>query len=75
MTSTYHVWFWAPQFEEDVKVLECIQRRAIKLVTGLEGMSCEEWLRTLGLSTLEEAEGQPHGSLQLPEEGRWRGRC
>jgi len=44
--------FWAPQFEKDVKVLESIQRRVIKSVKGLEGMSCEEWLRILGLSSL-----------------------
>ena len=30
-----------------------VQMRAAKLVEGLEGMSCVEQLRTLGLSSLE----------------------
>ena len=34
-------------------MIYCIKMRATKLVKGLEGMSYEEWLRTLGLSRLE----------------------
>ena len=45
--------FWAPQLKNSIKVLECIQGSAAKLVKGLEGMSYVEWLGTLGLSSLE----------------------
>ena len=44
---------WAPPFKNDVQVLECIQRRATELVTGLEGTSYGEQMRTLDLSRLE----------------------
>ena len=49
----YAIQAWCPWTQKDIKVLEAVQKRAIRLINGLKG-TYEEKLQQINLTTLEE---------------------
>ncbi|GAB0178134.1 hypothetical protein GRJ2_000278700 [Grus japonensis] len=50
----YCIQLWGPQYRRDMELCQRVQRRAMKLIRGLEHLSSEDRLRELGLFSLEE---------------------
>ena len=49
----YSIQSWSPHLKQDIKVLETVQQRAIRMTSGLTG-TYEEKLKQVGLTTLED---------------------
>ena len=49
----YAVQAWNPWLQKDKDLLEAVQRRAVRMVSGLEGKDYLDRLKEVGLTTLE----------------------
>jgi len=49
----YCIQAWSPYLAKDIELLEKVQRRATKCVTGTKGMTYEQRMQILNITTLE----------------------
>ena len=51
---------WSPQHKKDMEVLERVQRRAMKMIRGLEYLSCED-MHAEGVGAVQPGEEKAPG--------------
>ena len=56
---------WSPQYRRDMNLLECLQRRATKMIQGMEHFSYQNRLRKLRLFSLEKVLGRHHSRFSV----------
>ena len=69
----YCIQFSGPQHKKVMELLEQVQRRAMKMIRGLEHLPCEDRLRQVVLLNLEKRrlQGDLNSGLPVPEGRLW----
>ena len=65
----YCVQMWSLWYRRVIDLLEHLQRRATKMIQGMEHLSYKDRLRELGLFSLEKVPGKPEDDHSVSKGG------